>query len=239
MENTDLNTELYKINRQQSALASAIVAFVAETKDVHADSTNPFHKNKYASLSAHLASIKKIAFKHDLAILQLPCTEKGAIGVRTTIIHKEGGVISEFAGVPAGENMTGQQAGAVISYLRRYALASAAGVATEDDDAETDRTARTESQPRSVASATATPRSSPAPSSDDGEVIVPFGKNKGVPMSALSDNDLNWWANTWEPKPWEKTGRVGPKDLALKAAAVKMWNEKNSVASQNNDDVPF
>jgi hypothetical protein len=169
----------------------------------------------------------------------LPCTEKGAIGVRTTIIHKEGGVISEFAGVPAGENMTGQQAGAVISYLRRYALASAAGVATEDDDAETDRTARTESQPRSVASATATPRSSPAPSSDDGEVIVPFGKNKGVPMSALSDNDLNWWANTWEPKPWEKTGRVGPKDLALKAAAVKMWNEKNSVASQNNDDVPF
>lgn len=234
-----MENETLQYLKNQAELNAAIVAFVAETTDVHADSTNPFHKNKYASLAAHLAAIKPIAAKHGLAVLQIPCTEDNCIGVRTSIIHKSGASISEFVGIPANSEMNGQHAGAVISYLRRYALAAAAGIATEDDDAETDRTSRPQAAAPTRPSQTASSKSAPTSSNDGDDPVIPFGKNKGVPMSALPDNDLNWWANTWEPKPWEKTGKVGPKDLALKAAAVKMWNEKNGGASQDNDDVPF
>lgn len=239
MENN--NSEYSVYTSKQSALATALVAFISETKDVHADSTNPFHKNKYASLGAHLSVIKPLAAKHGLAIMQIPCTEDNCVGIRTTVIHKDGGSISEFVGIPANNEMSGQQAGAVISYLRRYSLAAIAGVATEDDDAETDRAVRTTNyvpnpnagQTTQTASRVSTPTST---SSDD--PIIPFGKNKGMSLSSLGENDLDYWANKWEPKPWEKTGKVGPKDLALKAAAVKLWNERNS-GSENTDDVPF
>lgn len=239
MENQ--NTEYGAYSQKQASLASALVSFISETKDVHADSTNPFHKNKYASLGAHLSVIKPLAAKHGLAIMQVPCTENNCVGIRTTVIHKDGGSISEFVGIPASNEMSGQQAGAVISYLRRYALASVAGVATEDDDAESDRTVRSAppaqyQQPRSSSpSATGSSVSTQASSDDP---IIPFGKNKGQPLSSLGENDLDYWANKWEPKPWEKTGKVGPKDLALKAAAVKAWNERNS-SSSSSDDVPF
>lgn len=243
MENQ--NNEYNTYADKQTKLASSLVSFVSETQDVHADSTNPFHKNKYASLGAHLSVIKPIAAKHGLAILQVPCTEDNCIGIRTTIVHKDGGSISEFVGVPASTDTTGQQAGAIISYLRRYALASVAGVATEDDDAETDRSVRPQAsrpqaakQPTAVGQPSQTNYSQTTQTSLSEDPIIPFGKSKGQTLSSLGEYDLDYWANKWEPKPWEKTGKVGPKDLALKAAAVKAWNERGNKAD-NSDDVPF
>ena len=120
-----------------------LIKFISETKDVHADSVNPFHKSKYASLAAHLAALKPLAAKHNLAIVQMPESEGNHVGVRTTIVHKNGMTMSSFIGIPMVDGAKGQDAGAVISYLRRYALASVSGVATDDDDAEGDRTAKT------------------------------------------------------------------------------------------------
>ena len=227
-------------------LNAALIAAVAETKDVHADATNPFHKNRYATLAAHLESIKPIFKKHGLAVIQFPTTQHDMVGVTTKIIHVDGGEMSEFVGIPATAGMKGQDAGAVISYLRRYSLAAVAGVATEDDDAESDRVVKTESRsvsstnyiPNKAASATTQP--SPASTPGASGCIVPFGKSKGKALEELENNDLNYWANVWEPKPWEKTGKVGPKDLALKSAAVKLWNERNSASSDDTvDEVPF
>lgn len=245
MEN--VNEEAVNYHQSRLALSKALVAFIAETKDVHADSTNPFHKNKYASLSAHLTSIKPIAAKHGLAIIQLPVGESDAIGIQTIVIHKDGGSIESTALIPCDKGLKGQEAGAIYSYLRRYALAAVAGVATEDDDAEMDRVAKTgiipASKPSAPSAAPAAAKSVPA-----GEVdgIVPFGKNKGSKLSELDDYNLGWWANTWEPKPWEKTGKVGAKDLAFKAAAVKLWNDRQTknpvedvIDEITDDEVPF
>lgn len=244
MENT--YTEMH------AEMHADIIKFISETKDVHADSVNPFHKSKYASLAAHLAALKPIAAKHNLSILQFPETSReGHIGVRTHIIHKNGNSISSFVGIPAKDDMNGQQAGAVISYLRRYAIASVCGVATDDDDAETDRAARVSAPPaasqppRSKTSSSSATGSTPTSQGSSEDPVVPFGKNKGSKLSELDDYNLGWWANTWEPKPWEKTGKVGPKDLALKAAAVKLWNERQNKSSDDTeipdfqDEVPF
>lgn len=229
-------------NQKQTALFKALVSFVEETQDVIADSKNPFHKNTYASLSAHLAEIKPIAAKHGIAILQFPATEEGCVGVRTVVVHINGGSISQFVGVPASKEMTGQNAGALFSYFRRYALASIAGVSTEDDDGESDRAAKIPypKPDKTVAQAPKSSRAESEPSSID-DLIVPFGKNKGNKLSELDDYNLGWWANTWEPKPWEKTGKVGPKDLALKAGAVKLWSDRQNqtVDDVAGDDVPF
>ena len=130
---------------------AALVAAIAEAKDVSADSKNSHLGNKYASLSAHLKAIKPVFAKHGLAIMQfLIYDQTGAAGIGTIILHKNGGWIS-FDCCPQpphekGKDKNGndyekkgyspQQFGAFISYLRRYTLASIAGVATDDDDAE-------------------------------------------------------------------------------------------------------
>ena len=54
------------------ALFGALVKAIAETQNVVADAQNPFHKNSYATLGAHLNAIKPIFAKHGLAIIQFP-----------------------------------------------------------------------------------------------------------------------------------------------------------------------
>ena len=245
---SDTNEYTSKLLDSRAELHAALVKAVAETQDVHADSTNPFHKNKYASLSAHLAVVKPIFAKHGLAVLQFPTSSDKSIGVTTTIIHKSGSQIMDTITIPVGDNVKGQDAGSIISYLRRYSLAAIAGIATEDDDAETDRIVRIGNAPASSGTVPTT-KFIPNPNAAapvasvgvDFTLPVPFGKNKGTALQDLPDNDLDYWANKWEPKPWEKTGKVGSKDLALKASAQALWASKQGGSSEaeTQDEVPF
>jgi len=93
----------------------------------------------------------------------------------------------------------------------------------------------------------------PASSGSGADPMIPFGNNKGKTISQLSERDLDYWANKWEPRPWEKTGKVSPKDAALKDAAVSLWNKTKGGAAkpqppadievpafeEPSDDVPF
>lgn len=245
-----------------SELHKSLIKALAETKDIHWDAKNPFHKNKYATLSAHLSELKPIFAKHSLAILQLPYSDNGfdnhtTIGIKTIIIHANGESIESKLTVPITPETSGQQSGALLTYLRRYCLAMVAGVATEDDDAEIDRQARptsaTTGQSRSGAvapqrkseSVDATPASptSFTPSTSEGidpQMPVPFGNNKGTPIGELQGKDLEYWATKWEPRPWEKTGRVSPKDAKLKATAIALFENANgSTPEETSDEVPF
>lgn len=234
--------------RQHIALQKALILAIAETTDVHADSSNPFHKSKYASLNAHLALVKPIFAKHGLAVIQFPIGNHESVGIITTIIHNEGGRIEQEAYIPCPQGMDGQKAGSVFSYLRRYALAAVAGIATEDDDA---NVASIPSAPKQTYTASSNagkfipnPSVSKSPSGEvDFTLQVPFGKAKGTALQDLDLNNLNYWANTWEPKPWEKTGKVGFKDLALKASAQALYAIKSSgdepTDEPSEDAIPF
>jgi hypothetical protein len=256
---------------QQAQLFASLVKAIAECKDVHADATNPFHKSKYATLSAHLSSIKPIFAKHNLAILQFPIGTYESVGVRTCIIHSNGAIISADAFIPVSETrkkdkqtgeeygtreMSGQQAGSIYSYLRRYSLASIAGVATDDDDSETDRVVRSEPAiPRGIptqqfattkfiandnAPTNMVAPSAPASSGDiDPNIPVPFGNNKGTAIGQLTEKDLKYWATTWEPRPYEKTGKVTAKDAKLKATAVALYSMLSNSSPAQSEDVPF
>jgi len=245
-----------------SELNKSLIKALSETKDIHWDAKNPFHKNKYATLSAHLSELKPIFAKHNLAILQMPYSDAGfdnhtTIGIKTIIIHANGESIESRLTLPVTPETSGQQAGALLTYLRRYCLAMVAGVATEDDDAEADRVARptfaTTGQSRSGAVAPqkksepvedfvpSQPSANISTSADiDPQMPVPFGNNKGTPIGELQGKDLEYWATKWEPRPWEKTGRVSPKDAKLKATALALYENANgSTHAETSDEVPF
>ena len=249
-EYAEYEAEMKIRNAKQVALQNSLVAAIAETTDVHADSNNPFHKSKYASLNAHLALIKPVFAKHGLAIVQFPCGDAVSVGINTIIIHKDGGRLEEQSVIPCPQGIDGQKAGSIFSYLRRYALAAVAGIATDDDDAEAVR-APVSSAPKQTYTAASNAGkfvANPSFNAPSGEVNfdlpVPFGKNKGSALKDLPDADVNYWANTWEPKPWEKTGKVGAKDLALKASAKALWAIKQGGTPENEgeaeeDAIPF
>lgn len=245
------NTMHNNTPENQVALFAALIKFVAETKDIHADSVNPFHKSKYASLSKHLSELKGIAAKHGLAIIQMPIgSYENHVGVRTVVIHKDGGFIQADAMVPVDKNMKGQEAGALYSYIRRYALAAVAGVATEDDDQEADRQVKA-SPAKTVTKYIPNPNAEKeSVGKGQSSAVAPFGDAKGTPLSALplrNDDkskkcaDLNYWANVWEPRPFGDSGKVSAKDTATKAEAQRLWSEANSSAqpTETIDEVPF
>ena len=244
--NTIINTA-----ENQVKLYASLTKAISETTDIVADSTNPFHKSKYASLSAHLEKIKPIFAKHDLGIVQLPIGNSEAVGIRTIVIHASGASLESDAFLPADKGMTGQQAGAIYSYLRRYALAGLAGVATEDCDAETDRVARPAYQAPVSLGTTKVSKFVPNPSvgKASGTAVAPFGDAKGTPLADLprqSDDrskkcaDLNYWANVWEPRPFGDTGKISPKDIATKSEAQRLWaGASQDTAQDSTDEIPF
>lgn len=238
----------------QAVLFKSLVAFVEASKDIHADSTNPYHKNRYASLSAHLLALKPLAASYGLAIIQLPIGDSESVGVRTIVIHACGAYISADALIPSEKGLSGQNAGALISYLRRYALASVAGVATEDDDAETDRIAKggstisLEKPPQGV-KFIPNPNAGKTTAKASGPMVAPFGDRKGTPLAELPKKetdrsikcgDLYYFAKVWTPKPFGESTTVSPKDLALKAEAIRLFEASEPApASDTTDEIPF
>ncbi len=82
--------------------------------------------------------------KHGLAVMQpIISRGNGSIGIRTILIHESGEYMSADVSLPITDEKGrsfAQSAGAVISYLRRYALASMLGIyADEDTDAQDDK----------------------------------------------------------------------------------------------------
>lgn len=261
MSNSDELFNPKSMNRntpeQQTELNIALVNALSETQDIVADSTNPFHKNSYASLSKHLEILKPIFKKHGLGVLQFPIGNEGAVGVRTIIVHSSGGSVEADALIPADKEMSGQDAGSIYSYIRRYSLASLAGVATEDCDAETNRMAKSGSKPTAYATKAvarpATPvTASPVKPAPAGFVAVaPFGDRKGTPLSDLpltepnrevKFGDLSYFATRWTPKPFGDNTTVSAKDANTKAEAVRLWNASqnpSAAPAETSDEVPF
>lgn len=80
------------------------------------------------------------------------------------------------------------------------------------------------------------------------EVQIHFGKNKGTPLSALSDKQLLWYGADREPQLMKDGTPFAPReaDVLLKNACRTLWHQRKSapilLASQPADDgenVPF
>lgn len=126
-----------KTSDQINEIAEALAAAQGEIQNPAKDSDNPFFKTKYADLAEVLSVVRPAFSAHGLSVVQMPYrSDDGAIGVTTMISHKSGQWMQGAIELPlqVAKNIC-QDAGGAITYLRRYALAAAAGVAQEDQDA--------------------------------------------------------------------------------------------------------
>jgi len=231
-------------------LAAALVAAVSETRDVAPDAENPFHHSSYATLSAHIQATKEIFAKHGLAIIQFPIGSAESVGIRTCIVHKSGGQIGYTCELPVDkEKFKGQDAGSLFSYLRRYAIASVANLATADDDAEADRASKAPAAKYIPNPSVAAPKAAPSPApkavakdpetvGDAMRTVLHFGKNKGKALFELPSNSLEWYIKEFQPKGY-KDNPPSPQDIALRAALDAIQNAKGKASEPTSDDVPF
>lgn len=235
--------------------AKAYTEAVSRTRDVVADAENPFHKNSYATLGAHIGATKAIFAQYGLAIVQFPVSNsvnRGEVGVETMVIHKDGGYFSRTILMPVDEKVKGQDVGSLISYLRRYAIASVANLATADDDGEADREVRTIAAPKLIQLPKEAPKApAPAPKAEAPAVapgsnsdlakaldfILPFGKNKGSRLGDLAKNSLDWYIKEYQPKPYN--GKISDKDIALREALDLIRDSRDQTEIISSDDVPF
>lgn len=103
---------------------------------VSKDSTNPFFKSKYASLSSVWAACRHHLTDVGLSIVQGIGHSEGGHVLITRLSHKSGQWI-EDDGIPLITSKNDMQGlGSAITYARRYALASLVGLSQEDDDGE-------------------------------------------------------------------------------------------------------
>jgi hypothetical protein len=126
-------------------LASALGKFQAETHGVVRDATNPFHKNRYATLEAVIETARPALAKAGLAFLQAPGNiQDGRIALNTLLMHGSSGEwIKATMAIPLTKTDP-QGVGSAITYACRYALMAMLGLPPLDDDAEA-----TKPQPKS------------------------------------------------------------------------------------------
>ena len=171
-------------------LAAALSIVQGKLRPAEENARNPFLKNQYADLGSVWSSCRDLLAEHGLSVAQFPTSDNGTIGLTTILSHTSGQWMEDTIHLPLGSEKgksQAQVAGSIISYLRRYALASVLGIVTgEDDDgnAGADPRKRPAQKPRQPAQN----GNSKAPGVFDDEMAkaIPYFKN-GFHVKATRD----------------------------------------------------
>tara|TARA_B110000977_G_scaffold67301_1_gene91399 strand:- start:1439 stop:2002 length:564 start_codon:yes stop_codon:yes gene_type:complete len=124
-----------KSSESINELAAALCKAQGEMGGAVKDSSNPFFKSSYADLTSVIKAIKQPFADNGLSYTQFPINFEDRIGVETRLMHKSGQWLEMDYTLPTVKKDP-QAAGAAITYARRYALQSMAGIPVADDDAE-------------------------------------------------------------------------------------------------------
>jgi hypothetical protein len=118
------------------ALMTALLTVQGSVQGVAKDSSNPFFKNRYASLEAVIETIRKPMTDAGLIFTQAPgAIIAGAVEITTMIAHQSGEWMRSTLHVPLAKTDP-QGVGSAITYGCRYALMATLGLPPLDDDAE-------------------------------------------------------------------------------------------------------
>ena len=143
------------MNKSESIknLAVALGKAQSEIKAIPFDATNPFLKNKYASLGAIIVATKDILNKNGLTVSQPTTSDNGHIGVTTILMHDSGEYLESTITMVIGDEKglkLAQVAGSTITYLRRYSLASLLNLYSDEDTDGSAPTTKAKSKPKST-----------------------------------------------------------------------------------------
>ena len=119
---------------ETETLASSMALAFAEIEAATKSATNPHFRSKYADLSAVIDSVKPALIKHGLFFTQRPEPSEDGVIVETVLHHAGGESLSLGKLYVPANKRDAQGFGSAMTYARRYALQTAFGVPTEDDD---------------------------------------------------------------------------------------------------------
>lgn len=114
-------------------LGAALSRAQAKIKHAAKDANNPHFNSQYADLASVWEACREPLTSEGLSIVQMPCGSGDVVGLTTTLLHASGQFMSSTI-YTTPERKGPQAVGSVLTYLRRYALAAAVGVAPDDDD---------------------------------------------------------------------------------------------------------
>lgn len=115
-----------------SEICKALVLFQTEQSSIKMDQENPYHKYKYATLTALVEGTKEARKKAKLAVTQL----LNMSSVTTVLLHESGQWISCTYKIEPTDSKgmsKAQDMGAAITYARRYAYAAILGLVSDED----------------------------------------------------------------------------------------------------------
>jgi hypothetical protein len=121
------------LEHTNSALFAAMAKAQSEIENAVKGSVNPHFKSRYADLAEVLNTVRPVLAQNDICIMQSTDFDGSLVYVTTVLGHKDGGYAQSISCCVPGKT-DAQGIGAATTYLRRYALAAACGIAQEDDD---------------------------------------------------------------------------------------------------------
>lgn len=114
-------------------IATALAKAQAEIEAAIEDKKNPHFKSSYASLYSIWQACRQAISKQGISVSQLTSFEGDMLILNTLLMHSSGQwLLSQMPVISA--KMTPQAIGSAMTYMRRYGLAAAVGVAPGDDD---------------------------------------------------------------------------------------------------------
>jgi hypothetical protein len=182
-------------SEQLNELATALSKAQAEMPAAPMLAVNPFLKNKYADLGTIIKTATPILSKNGLAVSQQVVTELDRIGVTTTLLHTSGQWIESTVSLPLGGEKgksIAQEAGSIVTYLRRYSFGAIIGMYT-DEDTDGNQPVKNHEQPAKPYEAKQDPQKS------NGKMTIEFAQNetnsKGVKYGDIDTETLANMAN--------------------------------------------
>lgn len=209
------------------AFAQGLIESVPKSKTAYVKSIKGNFSYKYATLADCRAAIRVPLASNGLAVLQMSGIEDGILSIESRLVHTSGEFISGTMRYPI-HGLSMQELGETITYLRKYALSSMLGLATEDD-----RDGVRPAGEESIDEPEDQPEDQPTP---DPMVAAKFAFLDLA--SKLTGFSIRSWADTlaWWGKEYDHPATLEEWDLVSKAFTreVKIQQTKNQEAAKLN-----
>lgn len=115
-------------------IAPSLIKFNSEVGKIEKDGSNPFLKNKYATLDKIIEVVRPVLAENKLAVMQDVISNDGFMTIKTMLLHESGEWFESEGTTLKLQKNDPQGAGAGITYARRYDLSAFLSLNTGDDD---------------------------------------------------------------------------------------------------------
>jgi hypothetical protein len=119
-----------------ASLFAALAKAQGEMTGAARDRQNPHFKAMYATMASVVDAVRGPLSRAGLAYIQHVDVQGKTVSVETVLLHESGGTLRCGRLVAEAKDPGPQSIGSVLTYLRRYSLMAAVGIAPEDDDGE-------------------------------------------------------------------------------------------------------